>query len=368
MISASKLYRLSICPGSEALPQVTREDDPVSREGTVIHEYLANAFGGVETEPLALVPFDYRDRCAAIDLDALDLPYKNTFVETAFAYRPDTEQSRIVGNRILRKYKLTPGEIGCTADMYHIVKPQQVRIVEVKTGQNVGPAYDNLQLRMQALCIAKAHQLTEPVRAEIAYLQSDGSWEFDKTEFTQAALPEIADQIREIVAAVHLEQTRPLSPNVVEGSHCKYCPAFAHCPAKRSLAVAMATELALPTITDLVRREDAGRIYERLKSYDEIAERVKKVIYEMAREEAIPLPSGKSLMEVAQTRETVDGAIALEVLQTKYGSAVACKAVQPTTSKAALDRVLGKESKSALALIDAAGGINRKTYLMVKER
>ena len=94
---------------------------------------------------------------------------------------------------------------------------------------------------------------------------------------------------------------------------------------------------------------------------------IRKGLEEIARVTPLELPNGKILREVDQSRESIDGGIAYEVIKEQFGDGAAMQACALKTSKAAIARVLNGKSKEALASIAANGGIHSKTIRTLRE-
>ena len=89
----------------------------------------------------------------------------------------------------------------------------------------------------------------------------------------------------------------------VEGKWCKFCPSFAACPAKRSLALALG---GAPDTVIALSPETAGAAWARLKHAEQVLERVREVLETYARETPFSTPDG---VVRAQDTASFDGGL-----------------------------------------------------------
>ncbi len=144
-------------------------------------------------------------------------------VEMAFAYDPQTGESRILGYDISRKYEehgLLPHEIGGSADLVWM-SGSTVVVVDHKTGRAIS---DSVWPQMEWLCVMAARALGAwGARAVVWHATDYGIVEYVKS-YDDLQLWRIAEQMRIDIAAVADSWPTP-------GLHCDalYCSARAAC-------------------------------------------------------------------------------------------------------------------------------------------
>lgn len=381
--SGSSLERVAACPTSAALPQVREESTEHADRGTAVHAFLA-AVGKVGREKaLEEVPEEYRDACAAIDLDAL--PSLEGFAaEVAFAYDWQTGTAREIGRDRERDYGILGAtEIPLTVDAvgFH---GDGVVVVDWKSGRrSVTPARYNWQLRLGALAACRTYGYHRATVA-IVYVR-DGSrpW-FDRAEFDEFDIETVADEVRAVAlrvqeAAKVVKEGR--APNVTEGAHCRYCPAVRSCPAKTGLIrAAVGAPATFAEGLAALMPEQVGEVWEKATAALSLLHKLRAEIEAMTREHGpIPLPSGKVLQVVQTQQERVtNGQAVYEYLSTKHGADVAMRACEIDSSKSAIREALRPVAKQtgeklaqlereALAALRDAGAITSKVGSRVDE-
>jgi hypothetical protein len=229
--TASSLSRVMACPASEALPHVITKSSRSADRGTAAHEYLYRLHNGEPVgEALAAVPEEHRAYCESIKIT----PVPGAIAEVSVAYDVMRRRARLLGARGRSAYgALTPSEIAGTCDLFI---PSSATVVDWKTTHDI----DKLdveryrpQLEFYALALARVHRLAR-IRYEIVAIDDAGLWQcVEQRELDFEDLEEIADRLESALRAV-TSAIEHGPRKVVEGDHCRYCPAWRACPAKRA--------------------------------------------------------------------------------------------------------------------------------------
>jgi hypothetical protein len=403
-LTASSLDRVMACPTSAALPQATSVGAAPAEAGNVTHAFAeavrakAEQYARGEAYDVALarardelIPAEGAegfDLCAAVPFDQIP---RGAESEVTLAWDPETDTGRVLGRNLGRDYSgARPGEILGTADLLgQMLAKRAVYVPDFKTGKAVtGGAAGTWQLRLLALAAARATGLRAAV-VQLIYLRADGRAYVDRAEFDAFDLANFAAELRELprrVAASELQLERERVPHVVEGPHCRYCPALPACPAKREMMRALVVNMESAPSDELVRArvatltvEQKAQGYVRLELAEMFLRRLREAYESSARQEPLPLPDGRVLREVVSTRRYLDGKIASDVLfaldekePEERRIAMDAVSLQPETSAAQIRRALtkkkrkAKEAEGLLEQIARAGGVVVKTSAPVK--
>jgi hypothetical protein len=383
VITASALERTLACPPSHVLPHA-RSSSVHAERGTAIHAFLAAA--SVDREAaLEACTEDVRPICEAIDLAALPV---HLLPEAAYAYHWSTGAARFLGSNIGRDYSgVRPDEAAGTADVVG-VDPEARRgfVADYKTGHgDVTPAARNAQLRFLALCVARVHGL-DVVVVEIIRIRPDGRPWRDRATLDVLDLAQFAGELAALPRRIHEaaeDFVHGRSLEVHEGPWCRYCPAFASCPAKARLAVQVAEGRVLAEAEALLplTPERAGVAWGRIKEAEAFLAHVKRAVLATLEEAGgeLPLPDGRRLVRrTAPGNERLEGPTAFAVLAEFHGSEVARAAVEMEVTKAGIRDALrpvsakhgdlGRHEKAALAAIRERGGAARaKDKVVIEE-
>ncbi|MFN7131598.1 MAG: DUF2800 domain-containing protein, partial [Myxococcales bacterium] len=196
------------------------------------------------------------------------------------------------------------------------------------------------------------------------------------------------EELRATVARVKATQARAAAGepvNVTSGAWCRYCPAFAACPANRDLVVTLATapeSLAARAKAELTPTT-AANAFHMVRKARAVLKEIDAALYAYAEEVGgIDLGDGTVFGVRESKREEVDGRVAFEVLAQKYGAEVAKAACGMESSKAAVRRALQQVKRSlsemgedvtvaalereAMQAIRANGGVLAKESKRVK--
>jgi len=379
-LSMSSLGRASICAASAVLPRIETQN-PDSEAGIAGHRFLELVPRIGAEEALTRVAEEYREMCAALQLDKLPLGPGHR-QEVAFYYDVLTGKAVEIGESIDRAYPaLQDWQIPGTADVVRVDPGVSVYVGDWKFGfghdLHTAPIEENLQLRSLALAAARAYGV-QRARIEIWYLPEHRPATFDLDAFALAAHAAQLRELYERVIKVDRAHRAGMTLNVRAGLHCGYCPALQHCPSTQALAAQLvATPDTIERDTKaLLTKDNAPLAYERWRQMKAVTDAVGNALCAWARESPITTKRGTVYGPVSVTREHVDGNVAFHVIQQLHGDVVAGKAVEIATSKAAIERavkpVVEKGGGAAairrvLQAIEAEGGITAATTEQMKE-
>lgn len=374
--TASGLTRALRCPGSLTLPQVQREAGAPATTGTQVHSFLERvAELGREAALEQLTDERARRICEALDLATLPLGDGTSWAaEVAYGWHLGTGAGREVGRNVGRGYPTQPGELYGTADLVALSADSQTAlIIDVKTGHGWMPsASESAQLRFLAMAACATYGCSQ---AEVAHLhvREDGSTYLERAALDALELDLFAEQLRTLHADAQAGTGR-----LAEGPWCRYCPAFASCPAKAALACASVDMPA--TLTP----EVAAAAWKRAKEVLQVVERVQEALKEYAREQPFSVGDGMVLGPVESSRDELDGAKVYATMLKMYGPEVAQASVELDASKKSVDRgvrMVAEQLKAkgekatlkdlnakALEAVRQAGGVLTKTRVEVRER
>jgi hypothetical protein len=377
----SKLQRVAICAPSAVLPQDGSENSARER-GNAVHDFLHRVGSGADRDTaLEQVPEEHHDACAAIDLARLPI-LTGLAAEVAFAYDVETGHSRELGRGLERNYSgVRATELPGTADLVGLIPDGQgLFLGDWKTGRvAVSSALKSWQLRALALAACRAYGRSYAIVALIT-LHGDVV-KYDQARLDLFDLASSAAELRAIVERVRKAKARAAAgerPEVVSGAHCRYCPAFAHCPAQ----VALVRQLAIEPVSierevmTLLTPETATRAWGRLKQVEAIVKRVRETLYGWAEEHPIDCGNGMVFGPVEAKKRELSGQIARKVLLERHGAEVADAACTFETSQAAIERALkpvapngglAKLKRETIAEIEMAGGLTVKRVTRMEE-
>lgn len=319
-MSASSLEREAACPGSAALPNTSESGDDAAR-GQAIHAFLERVGRMPLADALAGVPKQWREFCGAIDTDQIVGGLSNVRSEVAYAIRIGHEEAREIGSNIGRAYPDLGDDWEFGTNDIEGVRFDGVPVTgDIKTGNDVTPARDN----MQAQFAARAIQLVtgaDEVESRIIYLRHSGDVWVDWHVFTRLELERFEDRVSDVrfrVADAHARYALGVVPDVNPGSWCRYCPGLLSCPAKTALARSMLSDLEsvdarIATFTP----EQAGRAYLKLKEILTVAERVESALKQFAARTPLPLGNGKEIRPITFEKKSFSRTKALELLAAK---------------------------------------------------
>lgn len=348
MPTASSVELALTCPPSHVLPGYDSTNE-AARRGTAIHEYLRRAPELGRREALALVPEQWRDICDAIDLSQIP---PNVSREVTVAWDTHAWTGRELGRDLGRDYSMRrPSEIVGTADIIGISDDgTTVYVGDYKTGRTEQPPPAHHPQLLTLALAAAAHMRADFAIVEVIRIDEDGEVWRETSSLDRLDLDRFAARLAVMMASLtqSLRHRRDGSAlPLVEGKHCRYCPAFAHCPAKASLAMRIGTGQEAEDYRRIqITRENAAKIWHRVALAKELLSKVEGVIRTLARQAPIDLGDGTQLGELLSPgNESLDGDTAHDVITLMRGQACADAAVTRLVSKAGIRRALRDDLK-----------------------
>lgn len=347
--SGSKIQHTPMtCPGARLLHNFSHKNQGASK-GHAFHDVVETARN--EGVDVALKKFarnprkDIEPWVMGFDFDYFLRLVGNAETEVAYSWDSDSGQVRMLGKQIGRKYEISKTEIPGTAD-YIAIDGTHATLVDLKTGVTwVNSPQENWQLRFLAICIARHHKV-ETVEAHIAHVQPDGSSDYKPPAFW---LLDDLDQF-ETQLKSRLEQD-----TIVVGEHCRWCDAFARCPAQYGTATALVE--ADRDLKGELTTERIAEIYPKLQAVKVATDRVEKALKEFVEHNGpVPLEGGKQLALVPGTWTKTYAVATSKVLRKHFGTeALKYLAVNQSDIKFTVQR-FGGNPEAILEEISAEGG------------
>lgn len=352
-VTGSGIDRLMKCEAAQVLPRSGAES-PWSAFGTVMHKFLADCATVGRDEALRQVPLEHFDACDCIELEKLPAARADAFAaEVGFAYDPDTNTAVELGRglshddcvRLMKERG--PREIGGVTDVVGVTE-EEVIIADYKSGwHDYGDLKGWWQGIFYALCACLVYK-RDKARIFLIRVKSDGTSYFASAELNALDLDGAATALLALADQKELNEMRVRAGEHVapyEGAHCKWCPSFTVCPAKATLATAMAQPeaWAAGVVGPELSLFNAASVLGRVAAAQEVLDRVMASVKELAAVTAIPLENGYvyGAKQTAELEIDVDGA--LPVLARMFGDEVAMASIETkkTISQAAIKRALG---------------------------
>lgn len=244
MSSPSSLEREAECLASVVLPH-TRMNSPRAWRGKEIHRFLAIAAEKGRDVAILSVEEQFREAARAIDFSKFPKMNQSTGrPEVGIALNPDTgatmtgpgterDDETAIAARAAGGYSFLGyiDWLGLTDDA--------VVVIDWKTGYtSVARAEVNRQLSAYAVMATAAFGRPNAVVGIGRVLDNGEPWfdvvRLDELE-VEAAAARLRAHLRRVDAAVVAFRESGVVPRAVEGEHCRWCPAYAHCPAKKEL-------------------------------------------------------------------------------------------------------------------------------------
>lgn len=362
-LSASRLALAARCPGSFSLTHDGHEN-PAAEKGTEIHSFLEGILVDGLAEPERVPGPEARAVCEGLDpnevIDVCAARMGALHVEVSFAYDPRTREALVLEGGGHRDYSSAPAGAVCgTADVVALwTDPDgtgRVLVSDWKTGRAAVEApHENRQLAFLALCAKKTLGRPEDrVAAQIAYVGADGAIHATGHEFAAGELSRAEDELGEIHAKVGASRTsaRQGKESLITGAHCRFCPAFARCP-----AIAGAAQALLAEKDDELTPEKVPGIWATLQAVEAAAKTVRARLTDYAANSERPLPTeaGKRLKLVESRRDRIDSAKAMPLLRERYGGAADAAA---SVSKTGLKKLAGGDLERVMARLDETGAV-----------
>lgn len=285
-LTASAMARAHACPASFALPQVQHQETKEARRGTWRHKFLQMVADGIPpADAIEEVPMDCRDECAGIDTRGIP-PGGET--EVPMAYDTRTGNARKLDTQD-RNYDVAETEIPGTADLVLWADPvapggpdNRPIVIDWKgsiygTDQTAVDA----QLEFLGLMVARITGC-DSVCVWAGFVGDNGAIGWRKRTLDWEDLAKVAARSKAALQAIQSKVAERASnerwvQDVTTGSHCRYCPAFVHCPAKRAVMEGWKAGEE----PESFRPEQAGDAYLRAKDAERWAEYTKSVVKEL---------------------------------------------------------------------------------------
>lgn len=370
------------CPGSFALAHDDHEN-PAAEKGTAIHSFIEAVLADGIYEPEKVENPSAREVCEGLDpsqlIDVAGARMGNLgdlgelHIEVPLAYHPATGEAVALDSEGHRDYSAAPkGSVCGTADAVALWEEEDGRyllVTDWKTGSRlVDPPYRNLQLAFLALSASRVFGqktdskpdgtadgmpdgMQEHVIAQIAYVDGSGAITVTAHEFSKEDIQSAEAKLRALAQSV--ERSRGGEPRLVVGAHCRFCPAFARCPAQAGAAQAL-----LEDKDDSLSDAKVGEAWERLQAVEAATKKVRAALTDYVASAApdggVKLPQGSVLKIVESRREKIDPALAMPVLRAAYGEE-ADAAV--TISKTGLKKLAGDSLSRCMAALEESDAV-----------
>jgi len=436
-ITGSKVHRVWKCPASAVLPQsgTYRPDlEPARGKGQAIHAFLEVVKRVGRAAALAEAPADLIPLLEALDLENLPT---GLATEVSFAWNWRDGTARELGRNLPRRpdggvdydtvgvdWQAGPitqalidweREIPCTIDVVGIAArrpdgPQPWNPVDVKkrgyagdykSGHTKYPAPDMYgQTLLAALCVQQVYGCDDVV-VELIFIHDNGGHHSVRRTVNEWDLSAFADQLQEAMEATQPvvvgsddDVDRALAAlDPVEGPWCDYCDAYKDCPKKVALVKSIPQELVqlgirpdresgeLQLTPGALTIRNAGIAWEAIERIEAALARAKEEICGIGAFEEIPLSDGRVIGRLITERRGLNGRIAAEVLEKRYGREERDRRIELSCTLAELRKAVvaniqqGQkiETKSGtgefdklLAEVERLGGIELKTTDSVK--
>lgn len=345
-LSGSRLPLASRCIGSAVLPGVHTTSD-AAESGTGRHTFLRRVAEIGRDAALAEIPegADWRETCEGLDVDAIP----TGAWETSFAYHPETDTARILGTD--RDYAgAAADEITGTADLLTEYEGRPW-VIDFKGPEAVDDPGVNLQLMFYALCHARVIG-ADAIRVSICNVHGGGRLEWHHAEMNGWDLEIVASRVSALWTRTRTLRASyergGLTPDLVAGMHCRYCPAMPSCPAQVTLAYELVTardEMTAETVLSLSDSQ-AGAAWVKVAQYRQVLDRIDGALRERAMLKGLPLPDGSQLVVQESTRKTLDVEKALPILRTLVGDGRAETFVERSIAAGVVETIAREMAKA----------------------
>lgn len=371
--SASNLNLAAACAASQALP-ADGHSLLLGGDGTDRHDALARA----------LVTGEVTDGDAWLDgvLEAVGDRLLHAVDEVAYSWEVSSGVVTLLGRRIGRHYPRPPKPAlqGTVDYVVTEVLPDlsaRVLAVDLKTGLGEVPKVGrNQQVRWGALAAARWAGATS-AQAAILHAPRDGRrpwwewgpvWDAMDLDVIEAEMRALVDRI----AQARNDVATGVTPRLVTGDHCAYCPARRRCPAQVELVKRWAgqTDEAARDLNHLLDVETASRAWGVIAAVEARIREAKAQLYAFAATNPFPLPDGQMVgKHRVRGRDAVDVEKAWPRLVERVGVDAALKAFTLKASRTSLRDAIaattprGKKREAGDAFVrelEAAGVITER--------
>jgi len=195
-------------------------------------------------------------------------------------------------------------------------------------------------------------------------------------------------KVPDAVEAVRLardQMERGYAPTPTMGEHCRYCPALraGSCPAQTSLLHSLAVGPGAD-LSGSLTPEKARDAYRAMRQIDLVVARTWAALHAYATVHPLDLGGGLTFGPRERSRETLDGALARELLRTQYGQEVADEAAEWKVTKKSVGEALrgvaarpvaegvrapkiSQLERQFFAALAEVGGLRRSVHVEVQE-
>lgn len=354
-ISPSSLGRAAACVRSEAMPHV-HDNTPAARKGTVAHKFLADCLEHGRDLALGMTESpDDIDWLSGIDVERLPAFEPSAYEpEVAIAYNPTTRTARALGKNLSRseaRALATDEELVGIIDVLGQTADDAVAH-DYKTGHGfVEPAEVNWQLKTYALFAARwlgkegaTYSVIRVKDTGAVFFDTARMDELDLLAHEEALIALLAERVR--VRRLTRDGRWADLPPLVEGKHCRYCPAMHVCPAKVHAIRIIGTPLEDTSLAQgPITEEQKRTAWLKLKAARRTLDRYDAILRDLARQEPIQLGDGEVLGEKLGTREGIVVDRARATLERQFGPLGAAVVGDAAETKTTLTK---KALKSAL--------------------
>lgn len=348
-ISPSSLGRAAACIRSEAMPHA-HDNAPAARKGTVAHKFLADCLEHGRDLALGMVEnADDIDWLAGIEVERLPAFEPEAYQpEVAIAYDPRTRTARALGKNLSRSEARALAEDHELVGIIDVLGQTAEDAVahDYKTGWGyVEPAEINWQLKTYALFAARWLG-KDGATYSVIRVRDNGTVFFDVARMDELelmaheeellALLRRRETVREWTRAGNWEALPPL----VEGKHCRYCPALHACPAKASAIRVIGTPgedtaLAQGPVT----AEQKRAAWEKLKLVRKSLIRYDAILRDLARQEPFAVDDDGTMLGPKESKkEVIVPSRARSALERQFGPAGAAVVGSATEESSTLTK------------------------------
>lgn len=344
--SFSELDRVQKCIASSVLPR-SRSTSEWSEWGSEKHAFLRNVGEHGVERALALVDDpELREECSRIDLSTLPACAPDAWAyEVSFAVDAFAGTARELGRNIDRRYgpMIHRPELPGTVDVVGLTATRVI-VPDYKFGFGyVAAALKNMQVRAGAYAAARAYGRDEAEVGIIRVRPSGGSyWDsalldgFD-LDLIEAELKDL--QVKHERLAEEFSRGGLVVPHL--GTWCRYCPAFSHCPAQKSLIANFLTLSESDALAELTPEKAAAAV-ERIEQVEMVLARVSTAVKAYAAETPLALSNGDVYGPYETPRTSISGKDAARVLADLYDEQMAVEAIEvrAVATQASIDKAL----------------------------
>lgn len=297
--TGSAIGRVVACLDGHLMPTVSAPPDAYGVKGSYFHEFMrAVGKDGPEVRDAALeaIPADdpARDLCTDLEVDKIP---RGGHHEPAFAWNPDTGEARLLGENIQRAYEQHGADLTkeyvLSMDFAGVMQDRRGIVIDYKSGWQIVAAKDSWQLKDAAVQHAAVSGCDEIVAAHLIQRGDRPRW--DIVEWGPMDLAGFREELRDLARRLRARGPQTYdTANVVEGDHCRYCPAFNRCPAKVGLVreMARAMDTSFVELRQVVSPENAAFVWRTLDQFDGIAKALRRQVEKLAEREPIDLDNG----------------------------------------------------------------------------